>query len=147
MAYKNGTLAGREVDSSNLGSLSSLPQQSREELSGASLRRVMDVQKARRSRTQCLGPDLFSDPAWDILLELFEAELSQRRMPISALGIESGVPQTTTLRWLAVLEGRGLIARHPDRLDGRRVFISLSEAGLAAMTKLFNSIPRSENLL
>ena len=68
-------------------------------------------------------------------------------MPTSALGLDSGVPPTTTLRWIAALEGKGLIERRRDPLDGRRVFIALSEAGLAGMTKLFHSTPAGENLL
>ena len=40
---------------------------------------------------------------------------------------------------LSALEGRGLVERHPDPADGRRVVISLSEAGLQALRNKRNA--------
>ena len=37
------------------------------------------------------------------------------------------------LRWLRILEARGLVEREDDGRDGRRTFVHLSPAGLAAM--------------
>lgn len=94
----------------------------------------------RRERERIFGADLFSDPAWDILLELFLAELRQQRVAISNVGQASGVPPTTALRWIVKLETSGLISRRPDRLDARRVFIELSPAGREAMAAYFASV-------
>ena len=115
--------------------------------SNISEHRVTGILEARRARWRCFRPHLFSDPAWDILLELFAAKLGQRRINIGSLGTASGVPATTTLRWIVVLEQQGLITRDNDVLDKRRVFISLSVAGEAAMSTLLNAVPAGETLL
>lgn len=89
--------------------------------------------RIRASRSKFFGRDLFSDPAWDILLDLYAEHLAGRRVTVSSACIGSQAPQTTALRWLTVLEERGLIAREPDAKDGRRIFISLTDKAIQAM--------------
>lgn len=81
---------------------------------------------ARRARDRHLPGDLFADPAWDMLLELLEAELVHRRVSISDLCSAAAVPASTALRWINRLEERGLVLRHSDPHDLRRVFIELA---------------------
>lgn len=81
---------------------------------------------ARRARDRYLPGDLFADPAWDVLLELLEAELVHRRVSISDLFSAAAVPPSTALRWINRLEERGLVLRHSDPHDRRRVFIELA---------------------
>jgi hypothetical protein len=82
--------------------------------------------KARRARTRYVSTELFGDPAWDILLDLLRAELTQQRVSVSSVCIASGAPQTTALRYLKTMVDRGMIVRRADQHDGRRVFIELS---------------------
>jgi DNA-binding MarR family transcriptional regulator len=84
---------------------------------------------------------MFSDPAWDILLELYIAEWEQRRLSITALSDRSGVAGTTVLRWLELFEREGLISKRCDPLDRRRVYVSLSALGIRAMQAYFDSDP------
>ena len=93
--------------------------------------------RARTSRKLFFKASLFSEPAWDILLELFEAEQRGVGIQISALGTRSNVKPTTALRWIAALEAEQLIERRPDRLDRRRWFIVLTDRGSRAMTDYF----------
>lgn len=97
--------------------------------------------QARSSRKRHFTSDLFADPAWDMLLELYAAALTQRKLTVSRLGGRSGVPMTTALRWMGTLEKRGLIERSHDRLDGRRVFLTLSQKGQDAMSAYFDDLP------
>src|SRR5437899_12878981 len=60
--------------------------------------------RARTRRKQFFKASLFSDPAWDILLDLFAAEQEGRRVTVSVVGLGSGIPQTTALRWINALE-------------------------------------------
>ena len=99
---------------------------------------VLDVIQARRAREKHFNSDLFADPAWDLLLELYAAELGQRRVCVSTLCAAAAVPQTTALRWIKALEAKGLIHRQEDRLDQRRHYMSLSGGASAAMTSYFN---------
>jgi DNA-binding MarR family transcriptional regulator len=102
---------------------------------------VEDLVRARRQRAKFFNPELFADPAWDMLLELYAAALSQRRVSVSSLCIASGVAATTALRWMSALQKDGLIARENDPLDGRRVFVKLSAKGQRSIEDYFLSLP------
>jgi DNA-binding MarR family transcriptional regulator len=88
---------------------------------------------ARRARERIVGSDLFADPAWDLLLELYAASLAQRRVSVSDLSVAAGVPCTTTLRWIDKLESESLVIRAADPLDARRMWIGLSDVGFERM--------------
>lgn len=94
---------------------------------------VNEIIKSRRLRDVAFGADIFGEPAWDILLELYLAQQQQRRTTISDACRASASPQTTGLRWIRLLEERGWVKRHSDPLDGRRVFLSLTNRTNAAM--------------
>lgn len=87
---------------------------------------VSAVIRARRLRAQYFDDQLFADPVWDMLLDLFEAELAQRRVSVSSLCIAAAVPATTALRWLKTMAEKGLVVRRADPVDGRRVYVELS---------------------
>ena len=93
--------------------------------------------RARVQRGQFFKESLFSDPAWDILLDLFIAHTDGGRRTVSTVGLAGNIPQTTALRWINALEREGLIVREPDPCDARRVFLELSEVGVLAMTRYF----------
>ena len=87
----------------------------------------------RRRRDRYLPGDLFGEPTWDILLDLYVATRENRPVPTTSACIGADVPPTTALRWLRILEARGLVEREDDGRDGRRTFVRLSAQGLAAM--------------
>lgn len=102
---------------------------------------IRSVLKARICRKDFLNTKLFSDPAWDLLLELFALELEHRRVSVSELCRASGVPETTAVRWIRNLEEEGLIERRDDHLDARRVWVTLSAKGSSAMQRYFEALP------
>lgn len=87
-------------------------------------------------------PGLFADPAWDILLDLTRSESAGRRLSTTSLSIGACVPATTALRWIMVLEERGLVRREDDLLDGRRTFIRLTRQGKDMMQRYFAELAR-----
>jgi DNA-binding MarR family transcriptional regulator len=95
---------------------------------------------ARASRAGAFGPDLFADPAWDMMLELLLARIEHRPVAVSKLCLASGVPQTTALRWISDLVARGLLERSADPCDGRRILIDLSAAAAARLLRLLASV-------
>ena len=101
------------------------------------LEKARSVYRARRAREALFGdqPDLFADPVWDILLDLFAAQEAGQRVSISSACIAANVPPTTALRWLAILESRGLIVRISDETDRRRAFVRLSELAHRRMSQ------------
>jgi DNA-binding MarR family transcriptional regulator len=78
---------------------------------------VAYVRKARDLRRRFLDPELFGEPAWDILLDLYSANLAQKRV--------------------AAMEAKGLVRRRPDPSDRRRIFVELCPEITAAMDALF----------
>lgn len=103
---------------------------------------LREVLCARRRRGEYFNARLFADPAWDMLLELYRAELAQSKISVSSLCFVSGAPLTTALRWIKALQNDGLVARSNDPLDGRRVFVRLTDDGLQAMRAYLASLPQ-----
>ena len=85
--------------------------------------------RARDERDRVFGADLFFDPAWNMLLDLYVNERRGSVVSVSSLCIAARVPSTTALRWLTMLEKRGLIGRRADDYDRRRSFLFLTEDG------------------
>lgn len=104
------------------------------DVSAAAGAKVRAMIRARRTRDQFFRPDLFADPAWDMLLDLMAARLEHKRVSVSSLCIAASVPATTALRWIKSMTDEGLLVRRADNMDGRRIFIELSERAAGAMT-------------
>lgn len=107
-----------------------------------SVEAVRSVIRARRLRARFFAEDLFADPAWDMLLDLLQAEIAQLRVPVSSLCIAAAVPATTALRWLKSMTDKGLFVRRADPHDGRRVFVELSSNASMAMRRYFAEVGR-----
>ena len=105
-----------------------------------SVEQITKIIRARRLRERYFASDLFADPAWDIMLNLLSAELSHRRVAVSNLTADVAVPATTALRWIKSMTSQGLLTRHPDPFDGRRVFIELSPEASAALRRYFGEL-------
>ena len=102
--------------------------------------KVHAVIRARRLRTRFFSENLFADPAWDMLLDLLQAEIAQLRVPVSSLCIAAAVPATTALRWLKAMVQDGIFIRRADPHDGRRVFVELAPDASRAMRRYFAEI-------
>lgn len=99
--------------------------------------------RLRRLRDQFFAPDLFADPAWDMLLDLMAARLSGEAVSVSSLCIAAAVPATTALRWIRSMTDRGILVRKADPQDGRRVFIALSDESVDAIQAYFRAAKES----
>lgn len=83
---------------------------------------------------------IMGEPAWDILLDLCIAEIEQRQVSVTSACIASGVPVTTALRWVALLEQDRLLERKADLSDKRRTIVRISKMGFAKMFAHFRRI-------
>jgi hypothetical protein len=111
-----------------------------EEIPEVSAETVRAVIRARRLRARFFPEDMFADPAWDMLLDLLQAEIAQLRVPVSSLCIAAAVPATTALRWLKTLVSQGLFVRRADPHDGRRVFVELAPETSRALRRYFAEV-------
>jgi hypothetical protein len=100
---------------------------------------VKSVIKSRNSRAEIFGTDIFRDPAWDMLLDLYVNRDENRETSVSSLCIAAGVPATTGLRYIAEMEANGFLSRRKDKRDARRVLI---DADPLAMTGVERAISR-----
>lgn len=106
--------------------------------------RIKEILRTRAMRAKFFKAELFADPAWDMLLDLYRAHCDEHRVSVSSICLASGVPSTTALRWLSVLEEDGLIARRPDPFDGRRSFVRLTPKAIEAVEAYFAAIGSSQ---
>jgi DNA-binding MarR family transcriptional regulator len=107
------------------------------------LRLIRHILRSRRRRDEMFGHELFGEPAWDLLLELYAAEITQQKISVSSACLASAVPQSTALRWIAKLEKDGWVKRKSDPLDGRRYWLFLTPQGVSAMRSYLAKIGSS----
>ena len=101
---------------------------------------VERMRKLRLKRNEVLGAEMFRDPAWDMLLDLFASNERGEKVSAIALSLSSGVPQSTALRTIQRLEEKGLIVREGDPDDLRRSWVRATPevlSGIATMAGLF----------
>ncbi|MCH7628143.1 MAG: winged helix DNA-binding protein [Proteobacteria bacterium] len=103
-------------------------------------RLVRRIIRHRQARARFLPPDLFADPAWDMLLDLTAAREEHVRVSVTSLCIASGVPPTTALRWIGQMTDAGLLQRLDDETDRRRAFITLTEKAADAIARYFAEV-------
>lgn len=99
--------------------------------------KVRELIKLRRLRDRHFPADLFADPAWDILLDLYAAKLEGKQVSVSSLCIAAAVPPTTALRWITSMTEHGALIRNQDPHDARRVFIGLSHDSEQRLSSYF----------
>jgi DNA-binding MarR family transcriptional regulator len=110
------------------------------ELPAVSADTVRSIIRARRLRSRFFAEELFADPAWDMLLDLLQAEIAHLRVPVSSLCIAAAVPATTALRWLKTMVSQGVFVRRADPHDGRRVFVELAPDASGALRRYFAEV-------
>jgi DNA-binding MarR family transcriptional regulator len=101
---------------------------------------VRNILKLRRRRESFFDSNLFADPAWDILLDLYAAKLESKKVSVSSLCIAASVPPTTALRWISTMTEDGQLMREHDPDDARRVFIRLSDSTEESLRAYFADI-------
>ena len=93
------------------------------------------IYRARRRRRNYFDDALFAEPAWDMLLDLFVNRARGRRVNVTSLCIAANVPATTALRWIGLLEQKGLATRRGAPEDRRVILVDLTPAGYKQMRR------------
>lgn len=86
-----------------------------------------------QQREEFLDPDLFSDPAWNILLDLASARLENKPVPVSSACVAARVPMSTALRHIRHLVADGYVKRWQDPSDRRRDLLMIEERGMKSV--------------
>jgi len=98
--------------------------------------------RLRRQRSSVFDADLFGEPAWDMLLELYLADLRHVRHSVSGLCKLSGAPTSTAVRWLAKMEAAGLLTREGDPHDARRLWVVMTHGGYTRIDTLLDQFQK-----
>lgn len=91
--------------------------------------RARIVLHSRRLRLQYFNRSMFGEPAWDILLVLYIAGMSEGRLSIVKIAEWIETPSTTVARWIEYLDKERLVSREPHPTDKRASLIRLSDKG------------------
>jgi DNA-binding MarR family transcriptional regulator len=92
------------------------------------VRRARDALEMRRKRIAIFGPQMFAEPAWEMLLILYVSERGQRHTQTSLSELSSG-SRSTGMRWIEYLVSQEFIFREEHPTDKRRNFVGLSNKG------------------
>ncbi|OWK27505.1 MarR family transcriptional regulator [Sphingomonas dokdonensis] len=103
--------------------------------------------RARKHRDEAFGDDLFFDPAWSILLELYVHHRQQVATSITSLCQSVKIPPSTGLRWIALLEKRGLVTREADPFDKRRSYARLTPEAVERVERALDNAVTSDRQL
>jgi DNA-binding MarR family transcriptional regulator len=76
--------------------------------------------EARRMRSTLFGHDLFADPAWDILLLLYQAELEGGGLTLEQMSETLRLSLSVVVGQVGVMERRGLLDEHRSSPSSRR---------------------------
>lgn len=87
----------------------------------------------RKARSTALPAEIFSEFAWDMLLELFCQHAGGAKVSAKSLTIVANAPQTTALRWIDRLVAMDLVERSASKSDGRVVLVGLTRKGVIAV--------------
>lgn len=94
---------------------------------------VRAILRGRLRRKGTFQQVRFSDPSWDMILELYVARREQRALAVSQLCELSGTSMTTALRHIENMEALGYLSRAADPGDRRRVLVAVLPALVTAL--------------
>lgn len=140
-AVKSAQLARRMRQAATAAEATPPPPEKTPELDPIQRKRaaLRELKAVRKDRAAHFPTELFSDPCWEMLLDLYDARLAGAEVTVTSLGAASGVPLTTALRRMEALQSHDLIRRMEDVADKRRMIVQLTEQGLRAVENFFDT--------
>ena len=94
----------------------------------------------RKQRDRYFDPMLFSNPAWDILLNLYVADAEGRPVSVLESCAASIVPQGVALRWLGYLKQEEMVIEMPDPARPRHTLIRLADQTRLTVSSYLGSL-------
>ncbi len=94
----------------------------------------------KKMRASYFPSTVLEDAGWNIMIDLFVQQQLGRDVSITSACLASGVPPTTALRWIEVLENEGVVVREDDESDRRRRFVRLTEQASASMVDYLSMV-------
>jgi DNA-binding MarR family transcriptional regulator len=136
LLQQTGRRAGADPKSISKDKAASLASAGR----GEALARASEALAERKRRANYFAKVLFSEPGWDMLLELYVGRAAGRRHTVGSLIEVVGNPSTTSIRWINYLEKEKLIEREPHPKDRRVLFIRLTDKARLRLDEYFTEL-------
>ncbi len=96
---------------------------------------AMDEIRWRGARRGFVPSEIYGEPGWVIMLDLFVNRTRGRNVSVTSACVGSGVPPTTALRYITLLDAEGFVFHETDHTDGRRRWIRLTPTGLSRIRR------------
>lgn len=96
--------------------------------------------RERRMRSDYFDADIIADPVWELLLILYDAEETARVCATADLQQGSNMSADTLIRWIKVLERRGLLTTIGDARLFEGSLVKLTRSAHRAMTQYLQGI-------
>jgi DNA-binding MarR family transcriptional regulator len=92
---------------------------------------ALELLSWRRRREQLFGAHMFSEPVWDMMLDLLVHHEQGRLVNVTSLCVASMASFSTALRWIQAMEKEGFVVREPDPHDRRQILVRPTPAFIA----------------
>jgi len=96
----------------------------------------------RRERDRYFDPMVFSNPAWDMLLDMYVASAEGRAQSVLDCCAAAPVAQRVALRWLAYLKHEDMVIETRDSAQPRQTHIQLSDLMRRTISAYLGSLIR-----
>lgn len=97
------------------------------------------LRQVRDLRVRYLPDELFSDPCWEMLLDVYRSHLASTPVAVAELVMGSGAPTATANRRIEEMEEHGLLERLRESPDSQKSYVTLTEIGLLALDSFFDA--------
>jgi DNA-binding MarR family transcriptional regulator len=108
-------------------------------LSAERFAKVRAALNDRARRREHLSSEFLTEPAWDIMLELYAFEILQHQPTGVELTGRINLPVSTALRWLKALEADDLVESNLHPHTQALVWVGLTPKGSDAMDAYFSA--------
>lgn len=115
------------------------PKPDYSEVVKANLYAVERILESRRKRDQCLPPEVFGEPGWELLLNLYREAALGREITITKASYSGGCPPSTALRMIDTLQQFGLVEKHKSN-KSRKVVVRISAVGIEGLNRYFGKV-------
>lgn len=91
-------------------------------------------------RSQYFDGELFSDPAWSLMLDIYGQMSRGRRTSLAGAAGSARAPVNTAQRWINLLTERGFLVQKTEGRDPKRVYVELSPDLFDCMTAYLGQV-------
>lgn len=137
---EGGEIASCESKISSLDDFRKTSQKTKAQQDGVTADLAEAMYRDRQRRSKFLPTVPLTEPAWDILLDLYFRTRRNERVSVSNACVASGVPSATALRWIDILVEAGLIQREADDVDRRRTWLTPTEPCMVQMEAYLSTL-------